>query len=91
MDTKKVEDDFGLKKSLPKEVTVVLNSGHDRMTRFEMKRKRKFFSEHGRWTISVWNKGGKDKNGRTHDGTKPPWTVFYNGREVTKESSNRIK
>jgi hypothetical protein len=82
MDTKKVRDDFGLRKSLPKKVTVVLNSGHDRMTRFEMKLKRSFFSENGRWTISVWNKGRKDRKGRTHDGTKAAWTVFHNGQEV---------
>ena len=43
-DTGTVRDDFGLRKSLRKEVTVVLNSGHDRMTRFEMKLKRRFLS-----------------------------------------------
>lgn len=85
MDTKKVLDDFGLGKSLAKEVSVVLNSGHDRMTRFEMKLKRAFLSEKGRWTISVWNKGRKDKKGKTHDGKKPPWTVFHNGVEIDVE------
>lgn len=85
MDTTRVGDDFGLRKSIPKKVTVILNPGHDRMTRFEMKLKRSFFSEHGRWTISVWNKGRKDKNRRTHDGTKAPWTVFHNGQEVTEK------
>jgi hypothetical protein len=84
MDTKEVRDDFGLRKSLPRKAIVVLNPGHDRMTRFEMKLKRSFFSEQGRWTISVWNKGKQDKKRRTHDGTKPPWTVFHNGHEVTQ-------
>ena len=84
-DTGTVRDDFGLRKSLQKEVTVVLNSGHDRMTRFEMTLKRRFLSQKDRWVISVWNKGKQDKNGRTHDGTKPPWTVFHNGREETEK------
>jgi hypothetical protein len=84
-DTGKVRDDFGLRKSIPKKVTVVLNPGHDRMTRFEMKLKRGFLSENNRWAISVWNKGKRDKNGRTHDGTKPPWTVFHNGQEEKVE------
>lgn len=84
-DTRRVRDDFGLRGSLQREVTVILNPGHDRMTRFEMKLKRSFLSENGRWTISVWNKGGQDKNGRTHDGIKPPWTVFHNGQEVPVE------
>jgi len=82
-DTGTVRDDFGLRESLPKKVTVVLNSGHDRMTRFEMKLKRRFLSQNDRWVISVWNKGKQDKKGRTHDGTKAPWTVFHDGREET--------
>jgi hypothetical protein len=85
-DTRTVRDDFGLRKSLKKQVTVVLNSGHDRMTRFEMKLKRAFLSQNDRWVISVWNKGKRDKKGRTHDGSKPPWTVFHSGREVTEKN-----
>lgn len=84
-DERVVRDDFGLRKSLQKEVTVILNSGHDRMTRFEMKLKRGFLSQNNRWVISVWNKGKQDKNGKTHDGTRHPWTVFHNGREVTEK------
>jgi len=78
---KAVHDVFGLRKAIPKEANVILNPVHDRMTRFEMKVKRRFLSEHGRWVLSVWNKGKKDKNGRTKDGTKPAWTVFFNGKE----------
>jgi hypothetical protein len=78
-DAKRVQDDFGLRKSLPKNVKVVLNSGHDRMTRFEMPLKRRFLSENGRWVISVWNRG------RPRDGAKRPWSVWHDGEEETKE------
>jgi hypothetical protein len=91
--TGRVRDDFGLRRSLPTEVTVVLNPVHDRMTRHEMKKKRRFLSRNNRCVISVWNKGKRDKNGKTHDGTKHPWTVFHNGREVTEnkvEPPNQI-
>jgi hypothetical protein len=59
-----------------------LNSGHDRMTRFEMPLKRRFLSQNNRWVISVWNKGKRDSSDRPRDGTKPPWTVFQNGKEI---------
>ena len=91
MDTGRVGDDFGQRESLQKEVTVILNPGHDRMTRFEMKLKRCFLSKNDRWVISVWNKGRQDKNRRTHDGTKPPWSVFHNGREETKKVDERLR
>jgi hypothetical protein len=61
MDTGRVADDFGLRKSLQREVTVVLNPGHDRMTRFEMKLKRRFLSKSNRWVISVWNRGKRTR------------------------------
>jgi len=88
-DKKNVRDDFGLRKSLPRKVTVVLNPGHDRMTRHEMKKKRSYLSENNRWVVSVWNKGKEDKKGKTHDGTKAAWTVFHNGREVTEKVAER--
>lgn len=72
---KSVRDDFGLRESIPKEVDVILNPIHDRMTRFEMKLKRRFLSQKGRWVVSVWNKG------RGRDGTGPAWTVFRNGKK----------
>ena len=78
---KKIHDTFGLRKAIPKSVNVVLNPIHDRMTRFEMKLKRKYLSENNRWVISVWNKGKKDKNGRVRDGDGPAWTLYHNGKE----------
>ncbi len=56
---KKVFGSFSLRAAIPKEANVVLNPIHDRMTKFEMKLKRKFLSEHGRWVVSVWNNGEK--------------------------------
>jgi hypothetical protein len=54
------------------------------MTRFEMKRKRAFLSEKGRWVISVWNKGKVVGKRRTvRDGGRPAWEVFHNGKEQT--------
>lgn len=78
---KKVKDFFGLRAAIPQKTNIVLNPIHDRMTRFEMKMKRKFLSEKGRWVVSVWNKGKSDKNGKVRDGNNPAWTVFHNGKE----------
>jgi hypothetical protein len=80
---RKVHDPFGLRKTIPKQTTIILNPIHDRMTRFEMKLKRKFLSEEGRWVVSVWNKGKKDKNGAVRDGDAPAWTAYYNGQEIS--------
>jgi hypothetical protein len=77
---KRVQDDFGLKKAIPKDAKVILNPIHDRMTRFEMKLKRRFLSQNGRWVVSVWNKGKQDKNGKTRDGRKPAWSIFHDGK-----------
>ena len=79
--TKKIDDKFGLLSVLSKKIEVILNPIHDRMTRFEMKLKRKFLSENDRWVVSVWNKGKVDKNGKVKDGKNPAWTVFHNGEE----------
>jgi len=78
---KKIHDTFGLRKAIPKSVNVVLNPIHDRMTRFEMKLKRKYLSENNRWVISVWNKGKKGKNGSLRDGDGAAWTLYHNGKE----------
>jgi len=79
---KEVKDTFGIRSAIPKEVTIVLNPIHDRMTRFEMMLKRIFLSENNRWVVSVWNKGKKDKRGVTRDGRGPAWTVFHNGNKI---------
>ena len=76
-----IHDSFGVRMAIPKNVNIVLNPIHDRMTRPEMKRKKKFLSENGRWVISVWNKGKKFRNGKTRDGLGAPWTVFHNREE----------
>jgi hypothetical protein len=47
-----------------------------------MKRKRRYLSSRGRWVISVWNTGKRDKSGKRRDARGYPWTVFYDGREV---------
>jgi hypothetical protein len=65
---KEVDDKFSLRAHIPQEASIILNPVHDRMIRFEMKRKRKYLSENGRWVVSVWNKGKKDKNGAVRDG-----------------------
>ena len=44
---RRVEDVFGLRRSLPSG-TVILNPVHDRMIRFEMPLKRSFLSKNGR-------------------------------------------
>ena len=80
---KSVHDVFGLRRAIPKQASIILNPIHDRMTRFEMAKKREFLSRNGRWVISVWNKGKEGKNGKTRDGRLPAWTVFHNG--VAKE------
>ncbi len=82
---KKIHDVYGLRSAIPRNVDIILNPVHDRMTRFEMKLKRQFLSEKGRWVISVWNKGKQDKNGRVKDEKKPAWTVFHNGAEKKLE------
>jgi len=79
---KKVHDIFKLVESIPKKVNIILNPIHDRMTRFEMKLKRQFLSENSRWAISVWNKGKKDRNGKSKDGNGPAWAIFHNGKEL---------
>lgn len=82
VDDKNIHDTFGLRKAIPQHANIILNPIHDRMTRFEMKLKRKYLSENKRWVISVWNKGKRDKNGRIKDGNGPAWTVFNNGKEI---------
>jgi hypothetical protein len=59
---------------------IILNPIHDYMTRYEMRKKRQFYSREGRTVISVWNQGrGKE--------AWLPWTVFHDGSEMT----NRVR
>lgn len=76
---RKVHDPYGVRNAIPSTVDVILNPVHDRMTRHEMKLKRCFLSEKGRWVISIWNKG-KKFNGKTRDGSDPAWMIFHNGK-----------
>ena len=77
----RVSDTYGLRQAFPADVQVILNPIHDRMTRFEMKDKRRFLSADGRWVVSVWNKGKRFKDGKTRDGDGPPWAVYHDGVE----------
>lgn len=86
--SKEIKDELEFVDILPKQTEVILNPIHDRMTRFEMKLKRKFLSKKNRWVISVWNKGKVYKDGKTRDGKKPAWTAYKNGVETQVE---RIK
>jgi len=55
---------------------LVLNPIHDYMRRYEMREKRRFYSQDGRTVVSVWNQGkGKE--------AWLPWTVFHDGEERT--------
>lgn len=81
-----VHDDFRVRGAITKEVNIILNPIHDRMTRPEMIWKRKYLSKNSRWVVSVWNKGKVDKNGRVRDGEHPAWSVFYNGGKKEVES-----
>jgi hypothetical protein len=77
--SKMIEDRFGFQDRLQDlKIGVVLNPIHDYMRRYEMKKKRRFYSQGGRTVISVWNKGkGKE--------SKLPWTVFHDGEEKTEK------
>ena len=76
--SKSVEDAFGLMAAIPANVRLAINPVHDRMTRFEMRLKRRFLSK-GRWVVSVWNKGKVHSDGKMRDGDRPAWDVYYDG------------
>jgi hypothetical protein len=63
---------------------IILNPIHDYMTRFEMREKRRYFSREGHTVISVWNQGKRHVDGRPIGEAAVPWTVFHDGRELTK-------
>jgi len=88
---KEIHDIYGLREAIPKRANIILNPIHDRMTRFEMKLKRKYLSENDRYVISVWNKGKQDKNGKIKDWCDPAWTIYYNKKEISiKQIPNKI-
>jgi len=60
---------------------VILNPIHDKMTRYEMKLKRKYLSKQKRWVISIWNKGRSDRSGMVKMDHKNPhgWDIYYDG------------
>jgi hypothetical protein len=71
-------DDFGFNSILRShDVKVMFNPLHDYMTRYEMKRKRSYYSTDQRYVITVWNQG--KRKGESHF----PWTVFCNGEDLT--------
>lgn len=80
-------DEFGFNGELKaRGIRVVFNPLHDYMTRYEMKRKRAYYSNNQRMVITVWNMG----KGRE---SSIPWTVFYNETDITvqvREVSPRI-
>ena len=78
---KTVTDRFGLMAAIPVRVRVILNPTHDRMTRYEMPLKRAHCSK-GRWFVSVWNKGRRDRRGVIKDGKRPAWDVFHDGERI---------
>ena len=80
-------DEFGFNGELEaREIRVVFNPLHDYMKRYEMKKKRAYYSENQRMVISVWNMG----RGRE---SAIPWTVYYNEKDITaqvREVSPRV-
>ena len=85
MHSKKIEDTHKFCEVLSKDIEIILNPIHDRMTRFEMKLKRKFLSKNNRWVISVWNKGKSNSSGEVLNYKTPDWTIFYNEEEIEIE------
>jgi hypothetical protein len=82
MHSKKIEDTHAFCEVLDRDIEIILNPIHDRMTRFEMKLKRKFLSKNNRWVISVWNKGKSNSSGEVLNYKTPDWTIFYNEEEL---------
>ncbi len=78
-----ISDPGGLLDAIPDQVSLIVNPTHDRMTRFEMPLKRQFLSQ-GRWLVSVWNKGKASNSGRTRDGSRPAWDVYFDGEPRTE-------
>ena len=76
--SKAINDIMGLQQAVEHHgMQIILNPGHDRMTRFEMPLKRQHLSQNNRWVLSVWNKGGGKPIGKS-----PAWEVWHNGDKV---------
>lgn len=58
-------------------VKFIFNPLHDYMTRYEMKKKRSYYSRDQRAVITVWNQGKRKGEAVV------PWTLFYNGKDLT--------
>ena len=80
MDTKKVEDDFGLKKPYRKR-SHSFSIGDDRMTRFKMKRKRKFFCSTVRGPFQFGTKVGRTRMAERMMGLTPRGPSFITGEK----------
>jgi len=80
---KKIRDPHSYSPLLDKDIKVILNPIHDKMTRYEMKLKRKYLSKQKRWVVSIWNRGKSDKNGKVKMDHKNPhgWDIYYDGME----------
>jgi hypothetical protein len=62
-------------------VNVILNPVHDFMAMchgIDVRKKRQYYSCHGRTVVSVWNEGGKRGDADV------PWTVFHDGNDRTE-------
>lgn len=83
--TKKPDDVYGISNILNKNnVRFIINPVHDYMIRHEMKKKRAFLSLNKRYTVSVWNLGKVSSSGKKINEAYHPWTVFYNGEDITE-------
>ncbi len=80
---KGIIDPYGVLAAIPPEVEVILNPIHDRMTRFEMERKRRFLSQNKRWLLAVWNRGKTYKSGKPRKEPAEAWAVYYDEFPVT--------
>ena len=75
--TDRFRDPFGFNKWLDHMgINVICNPIHNYMRRYEMRRKRAYYSANGRWVVSVWNQG---KSGESHT----PWSVHHDGVDRT--------
>ncbi|SDP76983.1 hypothetical protein [Desulforhopalus singaporensis] len=83
--TNKIIDEFNLVEYILDgyDLNIIINPIHDYMIRHEMKKKRQFLSINKRYVISVWNTGKISSTGRKISEPKTPWTIFYDGNDIT--------